>query len=149
MSNLFTVSPIIRTDAIFLSLPQENTLYLASTGREWAELSSATSPVTQVLELSAHEFTIPSLQGRVHAFSLYGILCTTLLRVTADTHRLILSSDFVPPEQHRHVPWNICRLDQRASLSAPFLTEMVQLYDDTLRNSNSNCTVMWHSVVSY
>ncbi|KAJ5380840.1 uncharacterized protein N7496_003268 [Penicillium cataractarum] len=146
LSDLFTISPIIRTDAISLSLPQEDTLYLAPTSKKWAQLSRDASHVTQTLDLSAHKFELPNLQGRFHALTLYGVLCTALLRVTADTHRLIRSSDLAPPEQHRYVPCNILRLDRRASISVPLLTEMIHLYDDTFRHSNPNCIVIWHSV---
>jgi hypothetical protein len=140
------MSPVIRTDAIRLWIPEDNTLYLAPTSRKWAELLSVTSQATQILELSAHDFKLPSLKGKIHAFSLYGLLCTALLRVTADTYRLIRSSDLSGPEQHQYVPWNILRLDKRGSVSVPILTEMIQLYDDTFRNSNPNCIVIWHSV---
>lgn len=146
LSDIFTINPIIRTDAICLSLPQENALYLAPSSRKWEEFSRVASYVNQILELSAYGFTLPTLQSRTHAFSLYGLLCTALLRVTADTHRLIRSSDLIPPEQHRYVPCNTFRLDRGASLSAPLLTEMIQLYEDTFRNSNPNCIVIWHSV---
>lgn len=140
---------MIRTDAVCLWLPQEDSLYQASTNRKWVEVLSVTSHVTQSIDLSAHNFTLPSLQGKIHAFSLYGILCTALLRVTADTYRLICSSDLATPpapEQHRYVPWNILRLDKRASVSALLLTKMIHLYDDTFRNSNPNCIVIWHIV---
>ncbi|OOQ84254.1 hypothetical protein PEBR_33877 [Penicillium brasilianum] len=146
LSDLYTISPIIRTDAISLSLPQEDTFYLAQTSSKWAQLSRDAFFVTQTLDLAAHKFELPVLQGKIHAFSLYGVLCTALLRVTADTHRLIRSSDLVLPEQHRYVPCNILRLDRRASICAPLLTEMISLYQDTFRNSNPNCIVIWHSV---
>lgn len=123
-----------------------DTLYLAPTSKKWAQLSRDAFHVTQTLDLAAHEFELPNLQGRIHALSLYGVLCTALLRVTADTYRLIRSSDLVSPEQHRYVPCNILRLERRASVSVPLLTEMIHLYDDTFRNSNPNCIVIWHSV---
>lgn len=140
------MNPVIRTDAISLWLPQNNTLYLAPTSSKWVELVGVTSHATQILNLSVHDFKLPSLQGKVHAFSLYGLLCTALLRLTADTYRLIRSFDLALPEQHQYVPWNILRLDKRGSVSASLLTVMIELYDDTFRASNPNCIVIWHSV---
>jgi hypothetical protein len=140
------MNPVIRTDAIRLWLPEDYTLYLAPTSSKWVELLSVTSHATQILDLSAHDLKIFPVYRAKHAFSLYGVLCTALLRVTADTYRLIRSSDLAPPEQHQYVPWNILRLDKRGSISAPLLTEMIRLYDDTFKNSNPNCIVIWHSV---
>jgi hypothetical protein len=140
------MSPVVRTDAICLWLPQDNTLYLSSTNRKWAELLSVASHAIHVLHLSAHDFKLPTLHGNLHAFSLYGLLCTALLRVTPDIYRLIRSSDLAPPEQHQYVPWNILRLDKRGSVSAPLLAEMIQLYHDTFKNSNPNCIVIWYTV---
>ncbi|KAJ5923233.1 hypothetical protein N7454_008478 [Penicillium verhagenii] len=76
---------------------------------------------------------------------MYGLLCSVLLRVSTDTRRLILSSDLVPAEQHQFVPWNICRLDKRASIVTPLLISLVQSYETILRDTNPNCIVIWHS----
>lgn len=76
---------------------------------------------------------------------MYGLLCSVLLRVSADTHRLVSSSDIVPASQHHHVPWKICQLDKRASIDGPLLISLIKIYDETLRRSNPNCIVIWHS----
>lgn len=140
------MSPIIRTDILILPLPLEAILYQAPTCQKWSQLLTEIPHANQRLEISSHHFHLPDLQGPIHVFSMYGLLCSVLLRVSADTRRLILSSDLVPAEQHHYVPWNICRLDKRASIVSPLLVSLVQLYDTTLRESNPNCIVIWHSV---
>ncbi|KAJ5548187.1 hypothetical protein N7513_005421 [Penicillium frequentans] len=146
LSELFSMNPIIRTDILILPLPLETTLYQAPTCHKWSQLLTEIPHANQRLELSSHHFHLPDLQGPIHVFSMYGLLCSVLLRVSADTRRLILSSDLVPAEQHHYVPWNICRLDKRASIVSPLLVSLVQLYDTTFRESNPNCIVIWHSV---
>lgn len=146
LSELFSMSPIIRTDILILPLPLQAILYQAPTCHKWSQLLTEIPLANQRLEFSSHHFHLPDLQGPIHVFSMYGLLCSVLLRVSTDTRRLILSSDLVPAEQHQHVPWNICRLDKRAGIVSPLLVSLVQLYDTTLRESNPNCIVIWHSV---
>ncbi|KAJ5125866.1 hypothetical protein N7448_005179 [Penicillium atrosanguineum] len=146
LSELFSMNPIIQAHALAINLPQSNILYEAPNCHAWSQLSTNTSTKNDVLELSSHNFSLPDLNGPVHAFSMYGLLCSVLLRVSADTYRLVSSSDIVPASQHHHVPWRICQIDKRASIAAPLLTSLIQVYDETLRKSNPNCIIIWHSV---
>lgn len=146
LSELFSVDPIIPTDALVVYLPMEIDLYKASTSSEWSQRIDGAKPSNQRVELSSHSFHLPDLQGPIHVLSMYGLLCSVLLRVFADTRRLVTNSDLIPPEKHQFVPWNICRLDKRASMVSPLLVKLIQAYDTTLRDSNPNCIVIWHSV---
>lgn len=56
------------------------------------------------------------------------------------------SSLFGTCGQHRYVPWNIYRIDNRASITVPVLVHLIQTYNQTLRNSNPNCIVIRQSV---
>ncbi|KAJ6028572.1 hypothetical protein N7540_004148 [Penicillium herquei] len=141
-----TKNPIIATDALVVCLPMEINLYKASTSNEWAQFLDDASCSNETFELSSHHFHLPNLQGHRHALSMYGILCSILLRVFADTHRLITSSDLVPAEEHQYIPWNVFRLDKRASIVAPLLASVIHTFEGTLRQANPNCIVIWHSV---
>ncbi|KAJ5727258.1 hypothetical protein N7493_005078 [Penicillium malachiteum] len=141
-----TKNPIIATDALVVCLPMEINLYKASTSSEWSQLLDDAPCSNETFELSSHHFHLPNLQGHQHALSMYGLLCSILLRVLADTHRLITSSDLVPAEKHQYVPWNVFRLDKRASIVAPLLASVIHTFEGTLRQSNPNCIVIWHSV---
>ncbi|CAI7638322.1 unnamed protein product [Penicillium pancosmium] len=52
----------------------------------------------------------------------------------------------MPSSHHHQVPWMICRLDKRASIGVPLLTNIINEYEDTLGESNPNCIVIWHCV---
>ncbi|KAJ5717815.1 hypothetical protein N7488_003461 [Penicillium malachiteum] len=146
LSDLFSTSPIIATDALVICLPMEINLYKVTTSSEWSQLLDEASCSNETFELSSHHFHLPNLQGHQHALSMYGILCSILLRVSADTHRLITSSDLVPAEEHQYVPWNVFRLDKRASIVAPLLPSVIHTFEGAFRQSNPNCIVIWHSV---
>ncbi|KAJ5216116.1 uncharacterized protein N7498_002523 [Penicillium cinerascens] len=132
--------------SLSVNLPQLNDLYEASNCHRWSQLLTETSTNNNILELSSHHFSLPDLRGPIHAFSMYGLLCSVLLRVSADIYRLVSSSDIVLEGQHHHIPWGICQFDKRANIAAPLLTSLIRVYDQTLRNSNPNCIVIWHSV---
>lgn len=138
--------PIIQVHSLSVNVPQSNVLYEASNCHRWSQLLTETSTNSNILELSSHHFSLPELRGPIHAFSMYGLLCSVLLRVSADIYRLVSSSDIVPESQHQHVPWKICQFDKRANIAAPLLSSLIRVYDQTLRNSNPNCIVIWHSV---
>lgn len=140
------MNPIIHAHALVINLPQSNELYEAPDCHAWSKLLKNTLTNNNTLELSSHNFSLPDLEGPVHAFSMYGLLCSVLLRVSADTHRLVSCSDIIPASQHRQVPWRICQIDKRASIAAPLLTSLIKVYDETLRKSNPNCIVIWHSI---
>ncbi|KAJ5287476.1 hypothetical protein N7478_003162 [Penicillium angulare] len=146
LSGLFSMNPIISTDNLVLCLPMEVSLYKAPTPAEWSRLLNETPHPNQKFELSSHTFHLPDLQGPIPIHSMYGLLCSVLLRAFADTHRLVVCSDLLPVDQHQHIPWNICRLDKRASIIAPLLMQLIQLYDTNLRESNPNGIVIWHSI---
>lgn len=146
LSELFTMDPIVKTDSLKLALPVESRLYRASTLHEWSRLRGEVDDTHHALDISSHGFSLPDLHGPVHVFSIYGLLCSVLLRVSADTRRMVSSSELVSVEQYQHVPWNLCRLDKRASMASPLLIRLIHDYDQTLRKSNPNCIVIWHSV---
>ncbi|KAJ5825694.1 hypothetical protein N7474_002832 [Penicillium riverlandense] len=147
LSGLFSSSPIISANSIYLALPSEDLLYRAPSAEKWMQLvAQGSSTLTPTLELSFYGFHLPDVPCPVHAFSMYGLLCSILLRVSADCHRLVSSSDLFSPEQHNSIPWNICRIDKRGSIAGRLLMQTIQSYDQTFRESNPNCIVIWHSV---
>ncbi|KAJ5661982.1 uncharacterized protein N7477_009598 [Penicillium maclennaniae] len=146
LSELFSMSPIIQAHTLTINLPPSNNLYEAPDCHAWSQLLTNTLNNDNILELLPHTFSLPDLDGPMHTFSMYGLLCSVLLRVNADMCRLVSNSDIVPASQHRHVPWRIFQIDQRASIAVPLLTSLIKFYDETLRRSNPNCIVIWHSV---
>jgi hypothetical protein len=145
LSELFSMNPMIDSHSLAINLPHSTVLYEAPNCHIWSLLLNETSTKNNILEISSHDFSLPDLQGPIHAFSMYGLLCSVLLRVSADTHRLVSSSDMIPADQHHHTPWKICQLDKRASIDGPLLISLIKVYDETLRRSNPNCIVIWHS----
>lgn len=138
--------PIIQPARLKLVLPFKHSLYQASHHSEWIELITQYPDTPGAFELSTHTFNLPYLDGPVHAFSFYGILCSVLLRASGDIHRLITNSDLRSVTKHHHIPWEICRLDRRAIITVPLLTQIISLYENTLRESNPNCIVIWHCI---
>ncbi|KAJ5669590.1 hypothetical protein N7462_010660 [Penicillium macrosclerotiorum] len=137
------MEPIIRPDNIHISLPADINLYQASS-LEWSQ-QFKDSPNYE-LELYPQSFFLPELCGPVHAFSLYGLMCTVLLRISADICRLVVNSDLADVDKHQYVPWKICQLDKRASIAVPILMHAIQSYNKTFKESNPNGIVIWHSM---
>lgn len=140
------MNSIIQPDNLKLALPANHDIYQANHHGKWLELIAQYSNATQTFELSPRTFRLPWLEGPIHAFSMYGILCAILLRVSSDIDRLVTKSELMPSSQHHHVPWMVCRLDRRASIGVPLLTNTINEYEDTLGESNPNCIVIWHCV---
>lgn len=146
LSELFSMNPIIQSNNLILALPAKHDLYQAVHYRQWSELLAQSSNTNHVFELSSKTFRLPQLEGPIHAFLMYGLLCSVLLRTSSDINRLVTNSNLIPVKQYNHVPWNICLLDKRASITVPLLTSIVNVYENTLRESNPNCIVIWHCI---
>lgn len=78
-------------------------------------------------------------------FTMYGLLCSVLLRISGDIRRLTLNSDLMLLDEIQHAPWEICRVDKRASIDIALLTGVINSYSSTLQGLNPNCIVIWHS----
>lgn len=98
------------------------------------------------MQLSLHEFRLPHLPNPVNPFSLYGLLCAVLIRISSTYNRLILNSHLLEENQHQYVPWKVYRLDQYANITIPLLLHIFRLYEQKFRDTNPNCVVIWHNL---
>lgn len=140
------MNSMIQPDNLRLALPADHEIYQASNLTKWLDLMAHHSKTNHIFELWPHRFLLPQLNGPIHAFSMYGILCAILLRISRDIDRLVTKSELMPSSQHRHVPWMVCRLDKRASICVPLLIHTIDEYEATLGESNPNCIIIWHCV---
>ncbi|KAF7596933.1 hypothetical protein BBP40_011979 [Aspergillus hancockii] len=147
LSGIFSISPVISADTLYLALPCDFDLYRARSAREWMQLNSQGFSVTApTMKLSHNEYYLPDLPKRVHISCLYGPMCAIIIRLTTNYHRLILGSDLAQEDQHQYTPWRIYSLDRRASMANDVVVRFYQLYDTILRDTNPNCVVIWHNL---
>ncbi|OGM41727.1 hypothetical protein ABOM_009886 [Aspergillus bombycis] len=147
LSGIFSMSPVISTSTLHVALPCDFVLYRAQSVQDWMRLIQEGSRITTpTVKLSCNEFYLPTLPRQVHISCLYGIMSAILVRLMANYHRLIISSDLGQEEWHQHIPWRIYNLDKRASSITNVVIHFIQLYDTVLANSNPNCIVIWHNL---
>ncbi|KAE8372202.1 hypothetical protein BDV26DRAFT_274578 [Aspergillus bertholletiae] len=147
LSGIFSMSPVISTSTLHVTLPCDFNLYRAPSAQDWVRLIQEGSTVaTPTAKLSYNEAYLPILPRQVHISCLYGITSAILVRLLANYHRLIVSSDLGQEEWHQHIPWRIYNLDKRATSITNVVIHFIQLYDTILGNANPNCIVIWHNL---
>ncbi len=143
-ANHLSLSPIVRSEAVSIFAPCDESLFRAKSASEWQRLLRNGRLMHQsTLSLDDLVLCDPITNissERSGVFALLAILQTPLLE---SYHRLVLGRRQTTASL---VPWHRYSEDPRAKSLAPALIAVAGITTSSSQSSDMNCTVLWHSM---